>query len=321
MRDRLVRSVVWTRDQDTAVEVISGLVEHSARIRIADPDEVQFEVRATSVADWGGDQVDVSGARYAADVPPLPFLVAGVFTDGHGVLRSGGQDIAVGAGDSFLYPLAAPFHCDYQNACIQYLRVPPTYAAGLAEEVSGLPAVDLRFLSVMPVSTTMREFWAATVHYVVGQLNTADLDLPPLVADQMLRLATGSLLRAFPNTTMTAVRAPTAGRVTPAVVRRAVAYMDANADRPVALAEVAAASGVGVRALQLAFRRHLDLTPLAYLRRVRLHRAHRDLVAAQPGDGSTVATIARRWGFAKASRFTAVYQSTFGELPSHTLRT
>jgi transcriptional regulator GlxA family with amidase domain len=156
---------------------------------------------------------------------------------------------------------------------------------------------------------------------VVDQLNTPDLELPPLVADQMLRLVSGSLLRAFPNTTMTTVRAPAPGRAVPAVVRRAVAYMDAHAERPVALAEVAAAAGVGVRTLQVAFRRHLDLTPLAYLRRVRLHRAHRDLVAAEPGDGSTVGKIARRWGFAKASRFTAVYQSTFGELPSHTLRT
>ncbi|MFD6161956.1 hypothetical protein ACFWF7_14540 [Nocardia sp. NPDC060256] len=40
---------------------------------------------------------------------------------------------------------------------------------------------------------------------------------------------------------------------------------------------------VTVRALQLAFRKHLDATPLAMLRRLRLAAAHEQLRAAVPG--------------------------------------
>ncbi|MEU7612530.1 hypothetical protein [Micromonospora sp. NPDC049204] len=43
------------------------------------------------------------------------------------------------------------------------------------------------------------------------------------------------------------------------------------------------------RALQLAFRRHHDTTPMRYVREVRLERAHRALRAADPTTGATVA--------------------------------
>ncbi|MEU1390940.1 MULTISPECIES: helix-turn-helix domain-containing protein [unclassified Nonomuraea] len=59
---------------------------------------------------------------------------------------------------------------------------------------------------------------------------------------------------------------------------------------------------VTVRAIQLAFRRHLDTTPLGYLRRIRLYHAHADPRAADPGRGDSVAAIAARWGFAHPGR-------------------
>ena len=64
---------------------------------------------------------------------------------------------------------------------------------------------------------------------------------------------------------------------------------------------------------------HLDLTPLEYLRRVRLDHAHRDLVAADPR-GQTVTAIAYRWGFPSSSRFSHYYRQAYGVTPSRTLR-
>ncbi|PWW25266.1 helix-turn-helix protein [Geodermatophilus normandii] len=72
--------------------------------------------------------------------------------------------------------------------------------------------------------------------------------------------------------------------------------------------------------MQLAFRRHLDTTPTAYLRQVRLAQAHRQLREATPGDGVTVTAVAARWGFTP-SRFTAHYRAAYGVTPSSTLRT
>jgi AraC-like DNA-binding protein len=105
----------------------------------------------------------------------------------------------------------------------------------------------------------------------------------------------------------------------PATLRRAVAFIDEQAGRHLTVADIAAASFVTVRAVQLAFRRHLDMTPMQYLRLVRLHRAHHDLLAADPARESVTA-VAYRWKFASASRFTAYYRGIYGVLPSHTLR-
>jgi transcriptional regulator GlxA family with amidase domain len=106
----------------------------------------------------------------------------------------------------------------------------------------------------------------------------------------------------------------------PAVIRRAVEFIDSNAHRSIDLAEIAEASLIGARGLQASFRKHRDQTPLGYLREVRMQRAHRDLLAADPAAGDTVAEIAARWGFAHPGRFSVSYREAFGVSPGVTLR-
>ena len=82
---------------------------------------------------------------------------------------------------------------------------------------------------------------------------------------------------------------------------------------------LAAEAHVTVRTLQEGFRRHLRISPMAYLRKVRLNRAYQDLRAADPST-TTVALIAHRWGFTHLGRFAAAYQAVHGEAPATTLR-
>ncbi|MEV4130686.1 helix-turn-helix domain-containing protein [Dactylosporangium sp. NPDC049742] len=77
---------------------------------------------------------------------------------------------------------------------------------------------------------------------------------------------------------------------------------------------------MSAHALQYAFARHHQMSPMQYLRRVRLARAHQDLLDVDPTTGATVTAIAARWGFANHSRFTASHHATCGEPPSTTLR-
>ena len=104
-----------------------------------------------------------------------------------------------------------------------------------------------------------------------------------------------------------------------AVLRRAVQYVELSAHRPIGISDIAAASGVGPRALQLAFRRCADTTPWSFVRSVRLHRAHHDLVMADAMH-DTVHAIALRWGFSNRSRFAAEYRAVYDETPATTLR-
>jgi transcriptional regulator GlxA family with amidase domain len=106
----------------------------------------------------------------------------------------------------------------------------------------------------------------------------------------------------------------------PPLLRRAIAFIHDNAHRDIGLTDIAAATNVTPRSVQYMFRRHLGTTPLEYLRRVRLDRAHRDLQNADPAN-ETVTAIACRWGFTHAGRFSTEYKRVYGMVPSRTLRT
>ncbi|HEX3546356.1 MAG TPA: helix-turn-helix transcriptional regulator [Mycobacterium sp.] len=105
----------------------------------------------------------------------------------------------------------------------------------------------------------------------------------------------------------------------PPLLRRAVAFIHDNAHGDIGLMDIAAATSVTPRSVQYMFRRHLGTTPLEYLRRVRLDRAHRDLQNADPAN-ETVMAIACRWGFTHAGRFSTEYKRVYGTVPSRTLR-
>lgn len=147
----------------------------------------------------------------------------------------------------------------------------------------------------------------------------------PTVADQPLVVSTAaqhlaaSVLTAFPNTALTDPTAADRRDSRPDALRRALAYIDDHADQPITVADIAAAAHVTVRALQYAFRQHLDSTPLAHLRRVRLAHVHQDLLAADPHGGATVTEVAARWGFFHPGRFAALYREAYLRTPRETL--
>lgn len=108
-----------------------------------------------------------------------------------------------------------------------------------------------------------------------------------------------------------------AGPSSATAVRHAVDLVRGRSREPLTLAEMAAAAGIGGRALQIAFRRHLGCSPLAYLRMVRLADAHRLLSG---GLVATVTDAAMQVGFWHLGEFAVAYRQRYGESPSTTLR-
>lgn len=107
-------------------------------------------------------------------------------------------------------------------------------------------------------------------------------------------------------------------------VLMACQFIRSEAREPIGLAQIAAAAHLSERGLQHAFRKRLGTTPLAYLRAIRLARAHDELVTEseqrESGRRTTVNEIARRWHFAHPSRFSAIYLARYGRYPADTLR-
>ena len=104
-------------------------------------------------------------------------------------------------------------------------------------------------------------------------------------------------------------------------LQRAVDHIHAHAHEGLTLAGIAAAACMSPRALEAAFRRRYDTTPLAYARGVRLERVHQALQqAARAGETASVTDIALRHGFIHMGRFAAYYKQRFGCSPSASLR-
>jgi AraC-like DNA-binding protein len=109
------------------------------------------------------------------------------------------------------------------------------------------------------------------------------------------------------------------GPASAAVAKQAIDLMHAHPETPWSTAELARATGASARALQRAFERSCQPSPMMYLRRLRLHRVHAELAANSP-DSVTVTMVAGRWGFVHLGRFASQYRQLFGETPSETLR-
>jgi AraC-like DNA-binding protein len=101
-------------------------------------------------------------------------------------------------------------------------------------------------------------------------------------------------------------------------VRAAIEIMEARADEDFRMEALAAEVGVGLRSLQLAFRRVYGIEPRAMLARIRLERARKRLLNAAPDE--QVTSVALESGFSHLSRFAQAYRRAYGESPSQTLR-
>nr|WP_309236714.1 GNAT family N-acetyltransferase [Micromonospora sp. S-DT3-3-22] len=109
------------------------------------------------------------------------------------------------------------------------------------------PGAGVRFESLRPMSRGLERHWLGTLAYV-RQVVLADDDLAgnPLIVRQVRHMLATAALAVFPsNSSVPRQRDP--GTVSPAVVRRAMDYVQAHTDRYVSLAELAEAAGVSAR--------------------------------------------------------------------------
>ncbi|WP_309065025.1 helix-turn-helix transcriptional regulator [Microbacterium sp.] len=201
-----------------------------------------------------------------------------------------------------------------KTADVSAIILDRSVAQHVARQVTGDDLLTLRLTDVAPKSPGAGRYWNRMFNYVMHAVAAADDD--PIIESTLTRHAVLTALSTFPSTFSEAM-ASEPRLSAPAVVRRAVEYMDSHAHEPITVDDVARAVHISTRGLQYAFRRALDTTPTAHLRRVRLDGAHRDLRNAGPAE--TVSAIARRWGFSNITRFAAAYRTVYGRSPRETL--
>ncbi|MFC4242106.1 helix-turn-helix domain-containing protein [Gryllotalpicola reticulitermitis] len=187
-----------------------------------------------------------------------------------------------------------------------------------AAQQAGADSAKLVFHSNHAASQARRQHWLRTINYAWNNV----MNVPEIFRDAAIRGTTIDVVIAAALAGFeieTDLSRPVSDSAASTAIRRAVAFVESNADQPITVGDIAAAARLSVRGLQLGFQRCFGVTPMAYLRIVRLEAARAELLAADGSDDG-VATIARRWAFANPGRFAALYRARFDERPADTLR-
>ena len=182
-----------------------------------------------------------------------------------------------------------------------------------------LPERGLVFEGNFDMTTLTAEHLRNTMSYAAQALDGPLRDLSnPLQLQGLSDLLLTTMLCAVPHSCSDLVNGRPSGKIVPYYVKRARDYIHAHAAEPISLEVLVAYAGCSYRTLQLAFRDTYGISPMTYLRTVRLARAHEEL---RLGDGTlTVRDIAMKWGFSHMGWFSKCYLEQFGVLPSQTLR-
>jgi AraC-like DNA-binding protein len=308
-----------TEDIGLAEHLLSGVY---GAVQIS-PHGQRRGIRLTRTSLTSAAHLDQVSFAMSLDIAAAPIGVL-IFNDlKSGRVRHGSdrEDRSYGSGQVYL--AGQPEHprtATIQDAVAELAVIDPALVTQLADTTQGRAPRPVRFTSYEPVSPQAAAQWRVTYAYVRDTvLASPDAAAEPLVAAGVARLLVATALAAFPNNALTDPTIEDRHDAHPATLRRAVAFIDENAHLDVTVADVAAAASVTIRAVQLAFQRHMGISPMEYLRRVRLDHARQDLMRAGPGGGLTVTAVAYRWGFRSSSRFAAAYRRAYGVSPSHTL--
>lgn len=241
-------------------------------------------------------------------------------------VRGGQFELRNGTKTLVLHPREALFagpdidhHTRWSRLDLAVVRLDRSLVDAVIDEVAGAGVRRADLDLSTPISAAHLRHWTATIAYVAREVLENPATSNAIIRAETDRLLVTTTLSTFAGAFLqaTPVNEPTV--VGTRTLRRAVGYIEANAELPITIADIADAARVTPRALQLAFRRQLQTTPMAYVRQVRLSGAHRELCNVAD-DATTIAEVAARWGFAHAGRFASLYRAEYGVSPAQTLR-
>lgn len=136
-----------------------------------------------------------------------------------------------------------------------------------------------------------------------------------LLCSQILKLTINTLPQIDLNTKVSLTKHPKRVRAAKCVIE----YLQEHARELPDMQTLCEIGKVSERSLQYGFLDYIGITPIQYLRVIRLNGVNADLLSACENT-TNVTRTALKWGFIELGRFSREYKKLFQELPSATLR-
>jgi len=264
------------------------------------------------------------GADISLTAPPLrdEYMIA-IPVSGHVTAGTRGQVCSLSRTTGIVMSPNQPVFfsdssSDYRHLCVRIAK--PKITSALSLMLRRPVRDDTEFALALDVSARGSRPLLGALELAALEMLEGDTSAPRTVmASTISQLVVNSLLLSQDHSFAEALRDPTLDPDFPEPLRIAQRFIIDHAGDPIAVTDIAHAANVSVRALEEGFARYLRVPPMAYLRDLRLVLAHDDLRRSTPAE-TTVRTVAERWGFRHAGRFSDTYRERFGISPSQELR-
>jgi AraC-like DNA-binding protein len=270
--------------------------------------------------------ISVNRLQYGANVAIDPgqlddFVLVQMPLAGQAVVTCGNSTVHANPNVATVITPKLPLRMSWSGSCDKVLvRIPRELLdRHCAQHLGHESRQPIKFELGMNLAEGGGKDWLRLVAFLVDELNQHDSTFlsSPLVKAQMVEMLVTTLLLCQPSNYRDVLMRP-APPIAPYCVKRVEEYIAEHADQPLTIIELANYADVSTRALYSGFRNFRNTSPMAYLKWIRLQRAHEDLLNA--GQGDKVTTIAMRWGLTHLGNFSADYKRRFGEQPSDTLK-
>lgn len=152
--------------------------------------------------------------------------------------------------------------------------------------------------------------------YMAEDIENGGVIHSPLVQERLKELLVQHILYAQPHN-YSEVLHSSARPSGPDYIRNVEEYIEAHADEPLRVQDLASRVGVSIRSLQAGFQRYRQKSVSQSIKDVRLMRAH-DMFKTSPH--LSVTYVAFQCGYSHLSQFAADYKNKFNERPSDTVR-
>jgi AraC-like DNA-binding protein len=261
------------------------------------------------------------GTDVKVEVEALDFVLVQIPTAGRALIRAGDREVVatskVAAVANPTDALSMEYFAPNPRLMVRIDRT--ALESRLRLMLGSTPTRAVQFDLAMDLTASPGRSWRALVDVVLADLESGGaIAASPLAAKSLESTIIDGLLAVQRNTYSEQLEQP-GERARPRTIQRAVTLLQDHCTEPLTTADIAEAVGVSARSLQEGFHAHVGTTPMAYLRRVRLHQVNEELRAADPAT-TNVTDVALRWGMTHLGRFAQAYREEFGEAPSATLR-
>lgn len=272
-----------------------------------------------------GKHVSLNYIRYGADVTIDPgelsdFFLIQIPIAGTADVRNGTRSVQSTTSMGVVLNPDRHTTMRWHAGCEQVLvQIERSYVAEIATRMTGLGVNTIRFHPGLDLKRAAVSVWAKRLRGLFGAAAAGQIFREPEDPrqQQLEEALVTSLLDAQANTVSHIVGDRVTG-ATPAILKRAVAYINDGFDRDISLLDISSFAGTTPRNLQMVFKRELGCSPMEKLQDIRLKFA-RHLLLSSSGNLS-VSEIAERSGQRHAGRFSQAYRARYGETPRDTLR-